>query len=139
MAESSRRGSVHNVQGFCVSMLPQIRHTEIFSMAVCKAAANGAINSSRFFIRNNAARRAERGPRPGNRASNAIRRSISGPAEMAGIKQLSKQFQARRQRQPAGQRLHFFLEHGLELAARVGMRRSDEILENFLLIGLEKR
>ena len=35
---------------------------------------------SRFLIRNKAARRAERGPSPGNRASNAIRRSISGPA-----------------------------------------------------------
>src|SRR5262249_23727300 len=38
---------------------------------------------SRFLMRNSAARRAERGPRPGRRASRAIRRSISGPAAAA--------------------------------------------------------
>jgi hypothetical protein len=65
--------------------LPQIRHTSIFSIAVCSAAASGAITSSRFLIRNNAARRAERGPSPGKRARSWIRRSISGPAAIAGI------------------------------------------------------
>src|SRR5262249_43837139 len=98
MVESSRLGSVHSVHGFCVSILPQIRHTVIFSMAVCKAAASGAMISSRFLIRNNAARRAERGPRPGKRASNWIRRSISGPAaEAVGIKALAKKLLARGQ------------------------------------------
>src|SRR5262245_46591782 len=36
-------------------------------------------------MRKSAARRAERGPRPGSRASKAIRRSISGPAAAVGI------------------------------------------------------
>src|SRR5208282_1854830 len=85
MAEGSRRVSVQTVQGFCVSMLPQILHTSILSIAVCKAAASGAISSSRFLMRNNAARRAERGPSPGRRASSWIRRSISGPAATVGM------------------------------------------------------
>ncbi len=66
-------------------MLPQILHTSIFSIAACKAVDSGAITASRFLIKNSAARRAERGPSPGRRASNWIKRSISGPAEMAGI------------------------------------------------------
>ena len=85
MADGSRRGSVHTVHGFCVSMLPQTRQISIFSIAVCRAAASGAISASRFLIRNSAARRAERGPSPGKRASSWIRRSISGPAATAGI------------------------------------------------------
>jgi hypothetical protein len=66
-------------------MLPQVEQTVIFSSAVCRAAASGAISGSRFLIRNSAARRAERGPRPGSRASSWIRRSISGPATAFGI------------------------------------------------------
>src|SRR5262249_34786130 len=85
MAEASRRGSMHTVQGFCVSMLPQILQTSIFSIAACKAVDSGAIKASRFLTKNSAARRAERGPSPGRRASNWIKRSISGPAAMAGI------------------------------------------------------
>ena len=38
---------------------------------------------SRFLMRSSAARRAERGPSPGRRASSWIRRSISGPATAA--------------------------------------------------------
>ena len=44
------------------------------------AEASGVISASRFLIRCSAARRAERGPSPGRRASSWIRRSISGPA-----------------------------------------------------------
>ena len=51
-------------------------------------AASGAISGSRFLIRCSAARRAERGPSPGRRASSWIRRSISGPAT-AGMLSLS--------------------------------------------------
>ena len=40
---------------------------------------------SRFLMRNSAARRAERGPSPGRRASSWISRSISGPAMAVGI------------------------------------------------------
>jgi len=38
MTEGSRRGSVQTVQGFCVSMLPQVPQISIFSSAVCRAA-----------------------------------------------------------------------------------------------------
>src|SRR5215469_5364801 len=141
MVDASRLGSVHTVQGFCVSILPQVLQISIFSIAVCSAAASGAMTSSRFLIRNKAARRAERGPSPGRRASNWIRRSISGPAETAGIRAAlsSEQFQAGRQRQAAGHGLHFFGEHGLELAPCIGMRGDDQVFEDFLLVRLEQR
>src|SRR5262245_32188482 len=86
MIEASRLPSVQTVHGLCVSILPQTLQTSIFSMAVSKAAASGAISNSRFLMRNSAARRAERGPRPGSRASSWIRRSISGPAAAVGMK-----------------------------------------------------
>ncbi len=85
MMDGSRRASVQTVHGFCVSILPQMLQISIFSIAVCKAAASGAISASRFLMRCSAARRAERGPKPGSRASNWIRRSISGPATAVGI------------------------------------------------------
>src|SRR5262245_29303145 len=84
MTDASRRGSVHTVHGFCVSMLPHTRQISILSSAICSAEASGAISGSRFLIRNSAARRAERGPRPGRRASSWISRSISGPATALG-------------------------------------------------------
>ena len=85
MMPGSRRTSVQTVQGFWVSMLPQTRQISIFSSAVCMAAASGAMICSRFLMRNSAARRAERGPSPGRRASSWIRRSISGPAAAVGM------------------------------------------------------
>src|SRR5262244_3326593 len=85
MMAGSRRVSVQTVQGFWVSILPQTRQISIFSSAVCIAVASGAMICSRFLIRNSAARRAERGPSPGRRASKAIRRSISGPAAAVGM------------------------------------------------------
>src|SRR5262245_29261767 len=85
MIDASRRGSVHTVQGFCVSMLPQALQMTTLSSAVCIAAASGAISGSRFLMRWSAARRAERGPSPGRRASSWIRRSISGPAMTLGM------------------------------------------------------
>jgi hypothetical protein len=68
MMDASRRTSLHTVQGFCVSILPQILQTTIFSIAVSSALVSGAITASRFLMRKSAARRAERGPRPGSRA-----------------------------------------------------------------------
>ena len=50
------------------------------SCATRIASASGPSNCSRLRMRCSAARRAERGPRPGRRASNWISRSISGPA-----------------------------------------------------------
>src|SRR6516165_3899814 len=135
MTDASRRGSVHTVQGFWLSILPQTRQTVIFSLAASSALASGIISCSRFLMRCNAARRAERGPRPGRRASNWIRRSISGPAIADGIR--SEQLQARRQRQAAGQALHLFLQDRLGLAACVGMRGHDQILEDLRLVRLE--
>src|SRR5262249_48608159 len=49
------------------------------SAASCIAWARGSSSWSRFFSSTKAARRAERGPRPGSLASNWIRRSISEP------------------------------------------------------------
>ena len=68
MIAGSRRGSVHTVQGFWVSILPQVLQTWILSIATCSAPASGVISASRFLIRCSAARRAERGPSPGSRA-----------------------------------------------------------------------
>src|SRR5215510_15975975 len=128
MIEGSRRGSAHTVHGFCVSILPQVLQTWIFSIATCSAEVSGVISASRFLIRCSAARRAERGPSPGSRASSWIRRSISGPAIAVGMggrseeaATTSKQLQPRRQRQPAGEVLHLLLHHRFGLAPRVAV------------------
>ena len=68
------------VQGSTVSTLPQIEHTPTVSSAARNAAVSGANRLSFFLIRCSAARRAERGPRPGVLARSWISRSISGPA-----------------------------------------------------------
>src|SRR5271168_734123 len=116
MIERSRRGSVHTVQGFWVSILPQVLQTWILSIATCNAADSGVISASRFLIRCSAARRAERGPSPGSRANSWIRRSISGPATAEGM---LAEAQSRRQAETAGQGLHFLLRGGFGLAAGV--------------------
>src|ERR1700733_2687647 len=136
MIDGSRRGSVHTVQGFWVSILPQILQTWILSIATCSAVESGVISASRFLIRCSAARRAERGPSPGSRASSWIRRSISGPATAAAM---SGEAQPRRQTQSAGQRLHLFLHRGFRLAPRVIMRRDQQVLEDFALLRLDQR
>src|ERR1700759_3828286 len=125
MIAPSRRGSVHRVQGFWVSILPQVLQTWILSIATWSAPASGVINASRFLIRCSAARRAERGPRPGSRASNWIRRSISGPATEA----ISGETQPRRETHPAGERLHLFLHRGFRFAPRIVLRRDEQILQ----------
>src|SRR5258708_25639239 len=124
MIAGSRLRSVHTVQGFWVSILPQVLHTSILSIATCSAPASGVISASRFLIRCSAARRAERGPSPGSRAKSWIRRSISGPATAVAI---SGQAQPRRQTQSAGQRLHLVLHRGFRLAAGGAPRRGQEI------------
>src|SRR5947209_3931496 len=137
--EGSRRGSVHTVQGFCVSMLPQTRQISIFSSAVASALASGAMICSRFLIRNSAARRAERGPSPGRRASSWIRRSISGPAAVGiACGAPSEQFQSWRQRQSAGDALHLLLQQRFGLAPRIGKSSNDEIFQDLLLLSFEE-
>src|SRR6266702_6046575 len=145
MVVGSRRGSVHTVQGFCVSILPQVLQTWIFSIATWSALASGVISASRFLIRCSAARRAERGPSPGNRAKRWIRRSISGPATAEAISGETKhsgkiehlgKTESRRQTQSTGQRLHLFLHRGLGLAPRVVMRRHQQVLEDFAFVRL---
>src|SRR4051812_33067042 len=146
MVVGSRRGSVHTVQGFCVSILPQVLQTWIFSIATWSAPASGAISASRFLIRCSAARRAERGPSPGNRASSWISRSISGPAMALRMRNTaqttdqdtSEQLHAGRQRQAAGKALHLVLQHRLGLATAVGMGRDDQIFDDLLLVRLEQ-
>src|ERR1700709_2609114 len=136
MMAGSRRRSVHTVQGFWVSMLPQVLQTSILSIATCSTPTSGVISASRFLIRCNAARRAERGPSPGTRASSWIRRSISGPATAAGM---SAEAQPRRQPEAAGQRLHLLLHRGFRLAPRVIMRGDQKVLEDFALVRLHQR
>src|SRR5882724_5266940 len=135
MIEGSRRGSVHTVQGFWVSILPQVLQTWILSIATCSAAESGVISASRFLIRCSAARRAERGPSPGSRARSWIRRSISGPATAEGI---SGEAQSRRQAEAAGQGLHLLLHRGFRLVPRVIMRGHQQILEDSDLVGLDQ-
>src|ERR1700716_1886563 len=133
MIAGSRRRSVQTVQGFWVSILPQVLQTSILSIATCSAPASGVIKASRFLIRCSAARRAERGPSPGSRANNWIRRSISGPATAEAI---SAETKPRRQGQAAGQRLHLFLYRGFRLAPRVVMRGHQQILEDLAFVSL---
>src|SRR5262249_36894483 len=135
----SRLTSVHTVQGFWLSMLPHTRHTSIFSSAVCRAAASGVISISRFLMRKSAARRAERGPSPGRRASNWIRRSISGPAA-AGIEaeERSEQLEPGRQREAAGEFFHLVLQQGFRLAPRIGMGGDDQVLGDLALLSLPR-
>src|SRR6266851_3072948 len=133
MIAGSRRGSVHTVHGFWVSILPQVLQTWILSIATCSAAESGVISASRFLIRCNAARRAERGPSPGSRASSWIRRSISGPATAAAM---SGEAQPRRQTQAAGQGLHLLLHRGFRLALRVVMGGDQQVFEDFTLVRL---
>src|SRR5690349_2918774 len=139
MTEASRRGSLHTVQGFCVSMLPQVRHTAIFSIAVWIAAASGLMSCSRFLMRCKAARRADRGPSPGRRASSWISRSISGPAMAAGIEETASEREPGRERQTAGQGLHLLLQQCLGLAPGIRMRGDHEVLDDLLFIRLHQR
>src|SRR5258708_7411496 len=136
MIEGSRRGSVHTVQGFWVSILPQVLQTWILSIATCSAVESGVISASRFLIRGGAARRAERGPSPGSRARSWIRRSISGPAPAVGM---SGEAQAGGQTKPAGQRLHLLLHRQFRLAPGIVMRGDQKILEDFALGPLQQR
>src|SRR3954447_3161531 len=125
MIEGSRLGSVQTVQGLCVSMLPQVLQTWTFSSATCMAEDSGIISASRFLIRCSAARRAERGPRPGSRARSWTSRSISGPATAPIL--LAEH--PRRQAEPARERLHLLLHGGFRLAAGVTERGDEEIFE----------
>src|SRR5881394_565009 len=130
MIEGSRRGSVHTVQGFWVSILPQVLQTSIFSIATCSAPASGVISASRFLIRCSAARRAERGPRPGSRARSWTSRSISGPATAPIL--LAEQ--PRRQAEAARERLHLVLHGGFRLAAGITERGDEQVLEHLALL-----
>src|SRR6202451_2849603 len=136
MIAGSRRRAVQTVQGFWVSILPQVLQTWILSIATCNAAESGVISASRFLIRWSAARRAERGPSPGSRASSWIRRSISGPATADAI---SGKAQPRWQTEATGQRLHLFLHRGLRLAPRVVVRCDQKILDDLALVRLHQR
>src|SRR4029079_6498261 len=135
MMASSRFGSVQTVQGFCVSMLPQVLQTSTLSSATWRAPDSGIISASRFLIRCSAERRAERGPRPGSRARSWTSRSISGPATAPML--LAEQ--PRRQAEPAGERLHLLLHGGLRLAAGITERGHEQVLEHLALFGLHQR
>ena len=51
----------------------------------------------------------------------------------------SKQLQSGRQRQAAGDALHLLLHQRLGLAARIGVRRDQQVLEDLLLRRLDQR
>ena len=70
-------------QGSVVSTLPQVAQTERFSFTFSSARSSGVSAASRFFIRCSTARRAERGPSPGSRASAWVSASISCDAMRA--------------------------------------------------------
>jgi len=76
----SRSGSRQIAQGSAVSRLPHAEHGRIAVAAAANAAASGSMTCSRRLIRNSAARRAERGPNPGNFASSWISVSSSDMA-----------------------------------------------------------
>src|ERR1700737_3932397 len=137
MIVGSRLGSVQMAQGLRLSIFPQILQISIFSSADWIAAPKGAMICSRFLMRNSATRRAERGPSPGSRASSWIRRSISGPAVVVSINQLfSEQLHSGRQRQPAGNILHFILQQCFGLAPRIRVSRHYQVFHDLLFAGL---
>src|SRR5260370_40460676 len=107
-------------------------------MATCSAPASGVISASRFLIRCNAARRAERGPSPGSRANSWIRRSISGLATAVSISGEAQTRRQTRQIKPAGHRLHFLLHRDFGLAPRVVMLGDQKILEDLELLRLHQ-
>src|SRR5262249_42402716 len=115
--------------------LPQVLQTWTLSSATCKADDSGIISASRFLIRCSAARRAERGPRPGSRARSWTSRSISGPATapilLAG--------QPPRQADPAGERLHLVLHRSFRLAAGIAERGDEQVLQDLALLRLHQR
>ena len=86
-----------------VSTLPQAEQTTT-ALARRPAWRRRAAPSScsRFLMRCSAARRAERGPSPGRRASNWIRRSISAAGDAFGHVESERQLHAGRQRQAGG-------------------------------------
>jgi hypothetical protein len=71
--------------GSRVSTFPHVEQTVTAAAVSASALASGCISASRFLIKWSAARRAERGPNPGNFASSWISRSISAPTIDCGI------------------------------------------------------
>ena len=70
-------------QGSVVSTLPQTEQIDSVLADILQRRSSGCSAVSRFFIRCSTARRAERGPRPGRRASAWASASISCDAMSA--------------------------------------------------------
>src|SRR5215469_2203827 len=126
---SSRSGSRQIAQGWTVSRLPQIGHGRIASAAFARAAASGSSRLSRRLIRCNAARRAERGPRPGSFARSCTSVSSSDTLE--------RQLEAARQLQTAGQLLHLLLGVSSDLAPGIIEGGDDQVLQDLDLTGVD--
>src|SRR5689334_18540906 len=132
-------------QGSAVSRLPQIEQARMRCAASASAVAKGSISAERRFRRKSAARRAERGPRPGSLASSWTRRSMSlmnaeGGCPTPMLSPRSKrQLHAGRQLQPAGQFAHLLGDMAFDALLRIGKGRDDEILEDFGLLGIDER
>ncbi len=138
MIEGSRRGSVHTVQGFCVSMFPQVLQTWILSIATCSAAVSGVISASRFLIRCSAARRAERGPEPGQ-----PRQQLDQPFNLgAGNAGSHFRVETKSRRQAEVRRsiaAIFSCIAASALRRGVAMRRDQQVLEHLALFRLHQR
>ena len=83
----SRRVSAQTVQGSIVSTLPQTEQMASASATRSSALSKGVSAASRFLSRCSTARRAERGPSPGSRASAWVSASISWEAMAEGIEE----------------------------------------------------
>lgn len=93
-------------QGLAASSEPHCPQIATLADASAMASAKGANRLSRFFNKCNATRRAERGPNPGNLASNSISRSISGLAVgVRGRRMLASRRLRRRQNQATRSRM----------------------------------
>src|SRR5712671_6040620 len=132
-----RSGSRHSAQGSVVSRLPQLEHCLRAAAAFASASASGSSRVSRFLRRANAARRAERGPRPGSLASNWIRRSISCPAGEPAIYALIRAQTAAKALQQVLDEPRILKPARFQFHLAVGAGGHHQILDDALLFGLQ--
>lgn len=102
--------------------------------ALAMAAARGSKSPSRFFKSTSAARRAERGPKPGNFARSWISLSISSPAGDVATSASTLTENARRQAHIPRELAHLLRHALLELGLGIAMCGDDEIFKNFAFV-----
>src|SRR6056297_2015023 len=150
-----------------VPILPQLRHSRAVAATRCIRSASGISCRSRLAMRCSTARRAERGPSPGSLAIISIRASISrfdditradarpsggnrgaSPSRSPGyLRPQDSPTKTRSEGQlhvlgkahAFGEFAHFFLGAVAGLLLRVLDGGKDQILDHFLVIGIEDR